>query len=81
VGTGFTAATLAMLGERLAPLRQRDSPFAAAIPRMYAKDAVWVEPVLVVDVDYTEWTKDGRLRHPSYKGLRDDVQAAAVLRE
>jgi len=81
VGTGFTAATLAMLSDRLMPLRRPDSPFAAAIPRMYAKDAVWARPVLVVDVDYTEWTKDGRLRHPSYKGVRDDVQAAAVVRE
>lgn len=81
VGTGFTTATLTMLTERLAPLRRADSPFAAPIPRMYAKDAVWVEPVLVAEVDYSEWTRDGRLRHPSYKGLRDDVQAAAVVRE
>ena len=81
VGTGFTAATLARLGELLAPLRRADSPFATPIPRMHAKDAVWVEPVLVAEVDHTEWTRDGRLRHPSYKGLRDDVQAAAVVRE
>ena len=48
---------------------------------MYAKDAVWVEPQLVAEVDYTEWTKDGRLRHPSYKGLRDDYDPKDVVRE
>ena len=81
VGTGFTAATLKMLGDRLDPLRRGDSPFATAVPRMYAKDAVWVEPQLVAEVDYTEWTKDGRLRHPSYKGLRDDYDPKDVVRE
>jgi bifunctional non-homologous end joining protein LigD len=81
VGTGFTAATLAMLGALLEPLRRDDSPFATAVPRLYAKDAVWVEPQLVAEVDYTEWTKDGRLRHPSYKGLRDDYDPKDVVRE
>jgi bifunctional non-homologous end joining protein LigD len=81
VGTGFTGATLAMLGERLEPLRRSDSPFVTAVPRQYAKDAVWVEPRLVAEIDYTEWTKDGRLRHPSYKGLRDDYDPADVVRE
>jgi bifunctional non-homologous end joining protein LigD len=81
VGTGFTAATLTMLGDKLDPLRRGDSPFATAVPRMYAKDAVWVEPELVAEVDYTEWTKDGRLRHPSYKGLRDDYDPKDVVRE
>jgi bifunctional non-homologous end joining protein LigD len=81
VGTGFTEATLRMLGERLAPLRRTTSPFAAAVPREHARSAVWVEPVLVCEVEFTEWTRDGRLRHPSFKGLRDDVDAAAVERE
>src|SRR4051812_2470565 len=81
VGTGFTAATLSMLGDKLEPLRRPDSPFATAVPRMYAKDAVWVEPQLVAEVDYTEWTKDGRLRHPSYKGLRADYDPKDVVRE
>jgi bifunctional non-homologous end joining protein LigD len=81
VGTGFTAATLKMLGDKLEPLRRDDSPFATPVPRMYAKDAVWVEPELVAEVDYTEWTKDGRLRHPSYKGLRDDYDPKDVVRE
>lgn len=81
VGTGFTAATLEMLGGLLAPLRRDGSPFVTALPRMYAKDAVWVEPRLVVEIDYIEWTKDGRLRHPSYKGLRDDYDPKDVHRE
>jgi bifunctional non-homologous end joining protein LigD len=81
VGTGFNAATLKMLGELLEPLRRKDSPFVTAVPRMYAKDAVWVEPHLVAEIDYTEWTKDGRLRHPSYKGLRDDYDPKDVVRE
>ena len=81
VGTGFTAATLARLTELLEPTRIAASPFASAVPRMYAKDAIWVEPTLVAEIDYTEWTKDGRLRHPSYKGLRDDYDPRDVVRE
>ena len=80
VGTGFSAATLRMLGERLAPLRRPD-PVLFDVPREHARDAVWVEPELVCDVDHTEWTRDGRLRHPSYKGLRDDVEPRAVVRQ
>lgn len=80
VGTGFTAATLALLADRLAPLR-RETPVLTDVPREHARTAVWVEPVLVVDVDYAEWTHEGRLRHPSYKGLRDDVDPASVVRE
>ena len=80
VGTGFTAATLAALHTLLEPLRRPDSPFATPVPRLHAKDAVWVHPALVADVDYTEWTRDGRLRHPSYKGLRDDLDPAQVVR-
>jgi bifunctional non-homologous end joining protein LigD len=81
VGTGFTTATLAMLQDRLAGLGTTDPPaFTTPLPRTDAKDAVWVRPELVVDVDYTEWTRDGRLRHPAFKGLRDDYDPAAVTR-
>ena len=80
VGTGFSAVTLALLGDRLAPLR-RATPALDDVPREHARYAVWVEPVLVCDVDHTEWTAVGRLRHPSFKGLRDDVDPAAVVRE
>jgi len=81
VGTGFSAATLKMLAGRLEPLRRGESPFAPPLPREHAKDAIWVEPVLVADVDYTEWTTEGRLRHPSYKGLREDLGATDVVGE
>ena len=80
VGTGFTAATLQLLGERLAPLR-RDSPALDDVPRQHAQHAVWVEPALVVEVEYTAWTREGRLRHPSYKGLRDDLDPEQVVRQ
>ena len=80
VGTGFNAATLRMLGDRLSPLR-RDAPVLSDVPREHARHAVWVEPDLVVECDYTEWTREGRLRHPSYKGLRSDVDPREVVRE
>jgi bifunctional non-homologous end joining protein LigD len=81
VGTGFSAATLESLGRQLDPLRRKGSPFADEVPRQYAKDAVWVEPRLVAEVEFSEWTKDGRLRHPSYKGLRDDIAPEEVTRD
>jgi bifunctional non-homologous end joining protein LigD len=80
VGTGFSAATLTMLGERLEALR-REEPVLDDVPREHARHAVWVEPALVVECDYTEWTRDGRLRHPSYKGLRPDLDPKDVVRE
>ena len=45
------------------------------MPRVRKADVVWVEPRLVVEVEFGEWTHDGRIRHPSYKGLRDDKPA------
>jgi bifunctional non-homologous end joining protein LigD len=80
VGTGFSAATLRMLGDRVEALR-RDDPVLEDVPREHARHAVWVEPELVAEIEYTEWTRDGRLRHPSYKGLRDDVDPRSVVRE
>jgi bifunctional non-homologous end joining protein LigD len=81
VGTGFTQQTLRMLGERLAPLRRATSPFAEAIPPEDARSAHWVEPVLVADVAFGSWTRSGRLRAPSYKGLRVDKDPSEVGRE
>jgi ATP-dependent DNA ligase len=78
VGTGFTRATLRDLAERLAPLRRADPPFADA-PRL--RDATWVEPRLVAQVGFTEWTRDGRLRHPRFLGLREDKAPEEVARE
>lgn len=81
VGTGFSAATLTLLGRALATLRRDSSPFGTPVPREHARTAIWVEPELVVDVEFAEWTRDGRLRHPSYQGLRDDLDPADVVRE
>ena len=81
VGTGFTQATLADLRKRLKPLERDSSPFATEVPREYARFAHWVEPTLVASVQFGEWTRDGRMRHPSYKGLRDDIDPSTVRRE
>jgi bifunctional non-homologous end joining protein LigD len=75
VGTGFDAATLADLRARLAPL-ERDEPAVAGAPR--ARGQHWVEPRLVAEVAFTEWTADGRVRHPSFVGLREDKPASQV---
>jgi bifunctional non-homologous end joining protein LigD len=81
VGTGFTDQTLRMLAGRLAPLRRDTSPFATEVPPEHARPAIWAQPRLVVEVAFAEWTKAGRLRAPSYKGLRDDKDPAEVVRE
>ncbi len=81
VGTGFTQRTLAMLQELLGPLEAKASPLDTPVPRPHARDATWVRPELVAEIDYTEWTRTGSLRHPSFKGLRDDYDPAAVVRE
>jgi bifunctional non-homologous end joining protein LigD len=81
VGTGFTQATLAALGKRLRRLEQRTSPFSPDGPRPPARGAHWVRPVLVGEVAFTEWTRDGLLRHPAFEDLREDKPAAQVVRE
>jgi DNA ligase D-like protein (predicted ligase) len=80
VGTGFDRATLRDMGARLRALRRADPPFAS-VPREAARGATWVEPELVAQVSFTEWTRDGRLRHPRFLGLRDDKSAREVVRE
>jgi bifunctional non-homologous end joining protein LigD len=79
VGTGFDAATLHDLARRLAPLRRARSPFGVGDPP--ARGTTWVEPELVAQVGFSEWTRDGRLRHPRFLGLRDDKPAREVVRE
>jgi bifunctional non-homologous end joining protein LigD len=78
VGTGFSHATLRDLADRLGPLRREDSPFADEIRE---RSITWVEPELVAQVGFSEWTRDGRLRHPRFLGLRDDKDAREVVRE
>ena len=77
VGTGFTEQTLDELLARLRPLERPDSPLAETpkMPRVRKGDVVWVEPELVVQVDFAEWTHDGHLRAPSFLGFRDDKRA------
>ena len=79
VGTGFTERTLNELARTLAPLRRADSPFddAPKLPR----NAAFVEPDLVAEIEFREWTTEGVMRAPSFKGLRDDKAAVEVVRE
>jgi DNA ligase D-like protein (predicted ligase) len=79
VGTGFDRRTLAELGARLRELEQDESPFEPFKP--VPPGTRWVRPELVAQVGFAEWTRDGRLRHPRYIGLRDDKPAREVVRE
>ena len=78
VGTGFNRDTLRELASQLRPLARDETPFYDA-PRF--RDVTWVEPKLVAQVGFAEWTRDGRLRHPRYQGLRIDKDPSKVIRE
>jgi bifunctional non-homologous end joining protein LigD len=80
VGTGFTDAILLDLTAILGRMGRETSPFLD-VPRVDARDAHWVTPKLVGEVAFSEWTADGRLRHPSWRGLRDDKTPDQVVRE
>ncbi len=79
VGTGFSARVLEELGDRLEALEVGAPPFSrgGGLPR----NAHWVQPRLVGQFAFGEWTRDGKLRHPRYLGLREDKPAAEVVRE
>ena len=81
VGTGFTVQAARDLRARLEPLVQDASPFSPAPRGADVRGAHWVRPELVAEVAFTEWTDAGRIRHPSFQGLRDDKRAADVVRE
>lgn len=81
VGTGFTERDLANLKKTLAPLHTDESPFDPPLPRSEARGVTYVEPVLVGEVRYSEWTPDDRLRQSSWRGLRRDKDASEVVRE
>jgi bifunctional non-homologous end joining protein LigD len=83
VGTGFTERTIAELLAKLRPLERETTPFAVVpkMPKVGKGGVVWVEPKLVCEVEFLEWTHDGHLRAPSFQGLRDDKPARAVRRE
>jgi bifunctional non-homologous end joining protein LigD len=79
VGTGFDVDTLRALADRLALIERETAPFESdGLPR---KEVHWVSPELVIEVEFTEWTRGGRLRHPRFVGLREDKDAADVSRE
>jgi DNA ligase D-like protein (predicted ligase) len=79
VGTGFDQTTLRSLGGRMRELEQDESPFETFKP--IPPGTRWVRPELVAQVGFSEWTRDARLRHPRYIGLREDKPAAEVVRE
>jgi len=83
VGTGFTDTELGRLASRLAPLARTVSPFASdpPVPTPTRRLGHWVEPALVVEVAFSEWTEGGTLRAPAYKGERFDRDPATVIRE
>jgi bifunctional non-homologous end joining protein LigD len=79
VGTGFGDAELDRLGKLLKRLKRDDSPFTAG--ERPPRGAVFARPELVAEIEFSEWTAAGVLRHPSYKGLREDKDAREVVRE
>jgi bifunctional non-homologous end joining protein LigD len=80
VGTGFSDSALRHLQTELAAL-VRATPPVGDVPREYARHAHWVEPVLIGEVAFRNWTPDGRLRHPSWRGLRTDRSPRSVKRD
>ncbi|MFZ3597972.1 non-homologous end-joining DNA ligase [Streptomyces sp. BH104] len=78
VGTGFDRRTLLALRAQLDELQQPCSPFT---DRVAERAAHWARPRLVAQIEFSEWTRDGMLRHPRYQGLRDDKDPTDVVRE
>lgn len=78
VGTGFDEDTLKSLHKKFSPLKRTSSPFASDVRE---RDVTFIAPKLVAQIAYTEWTSDGKLRHPVYLGLRDDKRAKDVTRQ
>jgi bifunctional non-homologous end joining protein LigD len=78
VGTGFDEETLKALYQQFSSLKRVASPFASVVRE---KAATFVAPKLVAQIGYTEWTGDGKLRHPVYLGLRDDKEAKDMKRQ
>lgn len=78
VGTGFNARSLGDIKKRLDGLARKTCPADEPPTTAESKDARWVTPELVAEVAFTQWTDDGRLRHPSFQGLREDKPAGAV---
>ncbi len=80
VGTGFDGESSVALRRQLDKL-VRKTPAYGEVPREIRREAIWVEPEVVCEVEFTEWTPDGRLRHPSFQGVREDKPARQVGRD
>jgi bifunctional non-homologous end joining protein LigD len=81
VGTGFNDQLLRDLRKRLGKIERKTPAFANPPRGAEARRSHWVEPELVGEVAFTEWTREGILRHPAFQGLREDKPAAEVVRE
>ena len=81
VGTGFTSDSMQDIAEELQSRTVRRCPFDEPPERGDRRDVTWVKPELIAEVEFSEWTHDGRLRHPSFQGLRDDKEPHQVTRE
>jgi bifunctional non-homologous end joining protein LigD len=79
VGTGFTATSLKSMSRLLAQYQTDKMPFATQPPQ--AQQVTWVKPVIVIEVEFSGWTQENILRHPAFKGIRQDKQAKAVEKE
>ena len=81
VGTGFDSRSLKSIRKELDSMPRKDSPFVNPPTGADARGLRWVRPELVAEVEFTEWTDDNLLRHPSFKGLREDKPANEIIRE
>jgi bifunctional non-homologous end joining protein LigD len=81
VGTGFTIRSSTELRKRLEAITARKTPFEANLENRLARRAHWARPELVAEVSFTEWTRDGKIRHPSFHGLRQDKAPRDIRRE
>jgi bifunctional non-homologous end joining protein LigD len=81
VGTGFSIKQRLELQKKLDRLSQSTMPFAAKPKDPGLREAHWAKPELVAEVEFTEWTADGSIRHPSFQGLREDKKVSEIVRE
>jgi bifunctional non-homologous end joining protein LigD len=81
VGTGFTHKSALDVRATLGRIETTSSPFMPPPPGALGRNAHWVKPELVCEVEFTEWTSDGKIRHPSFQGLRKDKDPRQIVRE
>lgn len=81
MGSGLAGRTARAMAELLAPLTRPDSPFADEVPALDAREVTWVEPLVVVELKALGATGGGRLRHPTYVGVRADLRPDDLIEE